>query len=101
MAKKNKKYETGKWQPGPSDAINLATIRWFAIMIEAKAIEIYGTNPDVYPKIQDVLNDCLSEVAGISPKKSIADDDDCPPGWVLCGEDCAPRCMGDPANEEE
>ena len=47
MAKRKKEYRQGKWEPKPSDAINLATIRWFALMMEAKAIEIYGTNPAV------------------------------------------------------
>jgi hypothetical protein len=60
-----------KWEPRPSDAISLATIRWFALMMEAKAIEIYGTNPGVYPKIQEVLGKCLSEVSDISPRKTL------------------------------
>ena len=93
MAKRKRGYTDRKWQPAPSDAINLATIRWFALMMEAKAIEIYGTNKAVYPKIQEVLGKCLSEVAKIDVKKDIADPGDCPPGWVPCGEDCAPRCM--------
>lgn len=95
MAKRKKNYPMNKWEPQSSDGISLATIRWFALMMEAKAIEIYGTNPAVYPKIQDVLGKCLSEVADISPKKPIAEAGDCPPGWVPCGEDCAPRCMED------
>ena len=95
MAKRNRKYKVGKWQPEPGDAINLATIRWFALMMEAKAIEIYGTNKAVYPKLQEVLGECLSKVAKIDVKKDIADSGDCPPGWVPCGEDCAPRCMED------
>ena len=93
MAKGKEKRKVGKWQPEPGDAINLATIRWFALMIEAKAIEIYGTNPLVYPKIFSVLNDSLNSVAGIDVKKPIADPGDCPPGWVTCGDECAPRCM--------
>ena len=93
MAKRNKRFTLKKWQPRPSDAINLATIRWFALMIEAKAIEIYGTNSAVYPEIQVVLGNALSAVADIEVKKEIADAGDCPPGWVPCGEDCAPRCM--------
>ena len=95
MAKRKKGDRMNKWEPKANDAINLATIRWFALMMEAKAIEIYGTNPAVYPKIQEVLGKCLSEVAEISPKKDIADSGDCPPGWVPCGEDCAPRCLED------
>lgn len=95
MAKKYKKKAQNKWLPQPNDAINLATIHWFAIMMEAKAIEIYGTNPAVYPKIEQVLGACLSSVAGINAKKPIADPGDCPPGWVPCGDDCAPKCMSD------
>ena len=95
MAKRNQKLTTQKWQPGADDAINLATIRWFALSIEAKGIEIYGTNPAVYPDIQKVLGECLTAVAGIKVKKSIAGDSDCPPGWVQCGEDCAPVCLAE------
>ena len=93
MAKRNRKPTRQKWQPSPGDAINLATIRWFALMVEAKAIEIYGTNPAVYPEIQKVLAKCLGEVASINPETTIAGEGDCPPGWVPCGEDCAPVCM--------
>jgi hypothetical protein len=93
MAKRNHRPMQKKWEPQPNDAINLATIRWFALMIEAKAIEIFGTNPSVYPEIQKVLAKCLGEVASINVEKPIAGAGDCPPGWVPCGEDCAPVCM--------
>ena len=93
MAKRTKNYQANKWEPQTSDGINLATIHWFALMMEAKAIEIYGTNPAVYPKIQQVLGECLSKVAAIDVKKPIAAAGDCPPGWVPCGEDCAPVCL--------
>ena len=93
MAKRGKHHIQRRWDPKPSDAISLATIRWFALMMEAKAIEIFGTNPQVYPKIQEVLGECLAKVAKIDVKKDITDPGDCPPGWVPCGEDCAPRCM--------
>jgi hypothetical protein len=95
MTKRGRNHTQGKWQPEASDAINLATIRWFALMMEAKAIEIYGTNKLVYPKLQEILGECLSKVAKIDVKKEIHDAGDCPPGWVPCGEDCAPRCMED------
>ena len=93
MAKRIRKASARKWEPAPGDAINLATIRWFALMVEAKAIEIYGTNPSVYPELQKVLAKCLGEVAAVNVEKEIAGAGDCPPGWVPCGEDCAPVCM--------
>lgn len=95
MAKRTKRFTRKKWQPRPSDAINLATIRWFALMIEGKAIEIYGTNSKVYPDILTVLGNCLSAVEAIKVEKPMAEEGDCPPGWVQCGDECAPRCMGD------
>jgi hypothetical protein len=97
MSKLKKKRKVGKWQPGIGDAINLAAIRWFALSIEAKAIEIYGTNPAVYPNMLIVLGNCLSAVSAISVKGEVAEPDpgDCPPGWVPCGEECAPKCMAE------
>jgi hypothetical protein len=95
MAKRHKHKKKTGWKPSTHDAINFATIRWFALAIEAKCIEIYGTYPELYPDIQAALGDSLSAVGGVNPKKPIADPDpgDCPPGWVPCGADCAPRCM--------
>ena len=93
MAKRKKDISMNKWEPQSSDAINLATIRWFALMMEAKAIEIYGTNKTVYPELQKVLGECLTRVARINVQKPIAGEGDCPPGWVPCGEDCAPVCL--------
>ena len=93
MAKRFRKQTQKKWEPSPGDAINLATIRWFALMVEAKAIEIYGTDPAVYPELQKVLANCLGEVSSIKAPQPVAGDGDCPPGWVQCGEDCAPVCL--------
>ena len=93
MAKGKQNNTMNKWEPQAGDAISLATIRWFALMMEAKAIEIYGTNKEIYPKIQQVLGECLLKVAAIDVNKEIAGAGDCPPGWVPCGEDCAPVCL--------
>ena len=93
MAQGKQINSMNKWEPQAGDAISLATIRWFALMMEAKAIEIYGTNKEIYPKIQQVLGECLLKVAAIDVNKEIAGAGDCPPGWVPCGEDCAPVCL--------
>jgi hypothetical protein len=93
MAKKRKGKTTHKWQPRANDAINLATIRWFALTIEAMAIEVYGTNPAVFSRLEAALRECVGTVAAIDPKRPIADDTDCPPGWVPCAGECAPMCM--------
>jgi hypothetical protein len=95
MAKRNTKTTAMKWEPNASDAINLATIRWFALAVEAKAIEIYGTDKTVYPEILAALNKGLSAINTVNVKKPIAGDGDCPPGWVRCADDCAPACMED------
>ena len=92
MAKRYKKSTEMKWQPRADDAINLAAIRWFALSIEAKAIEIYGTNPQVYSDILTALGKGLTAINTVSVKKPIAGEGECPPGWVPCGADCAPAC---------
>lgn len=98
MAKnKSKKKGNTAWQPQGNDAINLATYRWYAIQIEAKAIELYGTDPSLWQQIETAMNTGLSALYAIKVKKPIGDDGDCPPGWVPCGEDCAPKCLTDPA----
>ena len=100
MAKGHKHKKKTGWKPRPNDAINFATIHWFALAIEAKCIEIYATYPELYPAIQAALGKGLSGVSGITAKKPIGEPDpgDCPPGWVPCGDDCAPKCM---AGEDE
>lgn len=94
MAKATKKAMLNKWQPHRDDAINLATIRWFALAIEAKGIELYGTNHRAYSNILVALNKGLAAINAVDAKKPpLGDDDiDCPPGWVPCHDDCAPSC---------
>ena len=98
MAKRNRTFtRVMKWEPHANDAINLATIRWFALAIEAKGIELYGTNPKVYSDILSALGKGLAAINTVGVKKSIAAAGDCPPGWVPCGDECAPVC----SEEEE
>ena len=92
MAKRKRQT---RWEPHRNDAINLATIRWFSIMIEAKSIELYGTDQNLYPKLEAALKDALSAVVAVKPIKDIAAPGDCPPGWVPCGDECAPKCLNE------
>ena len=46
---------TTKWTPEGNDAINLATIRWYAITLERLLIEMYSTNRKRWPDIQKML----------------------------------------------
>jgi len=95
MAKRYKKSARGpKWEGDPTDAMKLAALRWFALMIEGKAISIYATDRDTYPKLEAILRDCMRRLEGVSPRP-IADPGDCPPGFVMCGSDCAPMCVND------
>ena len=89
---------TGKWTGTTDDAIKLAAIRWFACAIEMEAIQIYATNPALYLKIEARMGDCIDKLHGLK-KKDIIGDEDCPPGYTMCGGECAPRCPGDPENE--
>lgn len=94
MAKRTKKPNTNKWQANADDAIKLAALRWFACTIEAEAIQIYATSPSKYPKIEAAMMACVKEIHGLLPTTGLSDDD-CPPGYVRCGNECAPMCMSE------
>jgi len=81
-----------KWQANPDDAIKLAALRWFALNIEAAAIQMYATDSSRYAEVEIVLKTCLAGVAGL--RKTLGEPDgDCPPGFVLCRDNvCSPMC---------
>jgi hypothetical protein len=94
MTKSKKKK---KWKPSADDAVNLATIRWYAITLERLLIEMYCTNRKKWPELQQRLNDDLKELYDDfkrpSARPDLADDDECPPGQVLCRDGlCAAQC---------
>ena len=93
MAKKTPKSTANKWQSHPNDAIRLAAIRWFACRIEMEAIQVYATDSSLDPEIENILSECITKVHDLVKKRPIDDDGDCPPGYVLCGNECAPRCL--------
>ena len=80
----------GKWEPQPDDAIKLAALRWFACTIEAEAIQLYATNSGKYDVMVEALRACVQSLRDASGAEE--GDEDCPPGYVRCGRECAPMC---------
>ena len=88
------------WQPRPNDAIDLATLRWYAVTIEKLAIEIYVTDRSKFGALDTVLRREVKALTALAARASDAvhSDDDCPGGWFLCRDGlCAPACDS-PAN---
>jgi len=84
----------GPWTPSPDDAINLSTLRWYALTIERLLIEIYSTDRKKLPGLQKLLNEQLKKLYEYSQSQQLtSDEDDCPPGQILCPDGlCAPSC---------
>jgi len=83
----------GPWTPSPNDAINLATLRWYALTIERLLIEIYSTNREKLPGLQHLLDEELRRLYAYSQSSEVRDDDECPPGQTMCPDGlCAPSC---------
>ena len=82
-----------KWEPHADDAIKLAALRWFACTIEAQAIQIYATDSGKYEAAVAVMRASVDELRDLTD--DIEDSGECPPGYVLCGRECAPMCDGE------
>src|SRR5262245_57036881 len=93
MARRPRKVTGNKWGPHPNDAIRLAAVRWFACRIEMEAIQIYATDSAKANLIEDVMAECITKLHELRPKPVTGEDGDCPPGYVMCGGECAPRCF--------
>jgi hypothetical protein len=92
MANKGKKSNARKWQPEPDDAIRLAALRWYALTIEAQAIQLYATDSSKYGAVETILRDAVKLMDAVRPSP-IGGGGDCPPGFVMCGGECAPMCL--------
>jgi hypothetical protein len=92
-------FHKNKWQPQGDDAIKLAALRWFACTIEAQAIQIYATDSGKYQAMVEVLRGCVENLRDVSG--DVEDSGDCPPGYVLCGTECAPMCDHEEEENEE
>jgi hypothetical protein len=85
----------------PNDAINLAALRWYACTIERICIEIYATNRKKFTRLEKLLNRQVKELEALGAIAALADDDACPPGYVMCEDRlCAPSCDFEAAADE-
>lgn len=94
MKKKKKKLtRTSRWQAAPDDAIRLAALRWFALTLEQRSIELYATNTETFREMEDVLRKALHHLDDIAIKFALGEDDECPEGYIPCGNGvCKPSC---------
>ena len=91
--KKNSKKGDTKWQPAPNDAIQLSALRWFALTIEKASIELYATNSKSYIEMVKLLRKTLDAMGDLREDFGLANEDDCPEGYVLCTNGlCQPAC---------
>ena len=80
------------WQPRPSDAIDLATLRWYALAMERLAIEIYVSNRGKFGDLDTLLRRQLAELGEMGRDFALTAPD-CPDGWLLCRDGlCSPAC---------
>jgi hypothetical protein len=91
MAIKSRRIRRPKWKADPSDAIKLAALRWFALMAETSAIQLYATNPANYGPVCAIMRDTIKQLERVG-KPLGEGDGDCPEGYVRCGKECAPMC---------
>ena len=89
----SKPYSTRKWEPKPNDAINLATLRWYALTIDRLLLQIYCTDRSKQAGMQAILDNAVKELYRHG-KGTTAGDEECPEGQRLCSDGfCAPMCM--------
>lgn len=95
MAKKGKAGKKLHLVPEASDALRLATLRWFTTTIERLLIEVYVTNPSKYHELETLMKSQVKQIEMFGKTIAIADPDDCPEGWKLCRDGlCSPMCGG-------
>ena len=105
MPSKPKKQAKTPTPPNPgTDASMFSAIHWFALVIEAKAIEIYATDADTYTPINEILTTAILALNGIKIPHAAARAKGgkggnggggiCPPGYMYCDEidRCCPTC---------
>lgn len=96
-AKPATRVSTGarRWQADPNDAIRLAALRWFALEIERRSIEIYATDRKRFTSIENLLRQALRQLQAVRGQVMSleVEQEDCPMGYLLCKDGlCAPMC---------
>lgn len=89
MAKQSPSRKQGKIPPG--GASHAAAIRWYALRIEARALELAMTNRGQFNAIRDILRtakDGLERLPGVERLRA-----ECTPPWDICPDGvCRPDC---------
>lgn len=94
MAKKQTSKRTVKqdWVADPRDAIALAALRWYALTIDRLCIEIYATDRKKFKELEDLLQSQVAALFKFGKNVTLADEDECPEGYIMCNGLCAPAC---------
>lgn len=93
MAKAKARASKRPWKADPEDAIRLAALRWLATELEQMTVEIYASDKGKYDGMEDILRGALKEMKKLGRRASMQEEDECPPGYVLCKDGlCAPMC---------
>ena len=93
MAKKTKKKATHATSK-PNDAVNLAALHWYALMIERISIQLYVTDAKNFGSVKGALNDALKAL-DLLRQGFATPCSECQDGWECCPSDgmCAPTCL--------
>jgi hypothetical protein len=72
--------------------MSLAAFRWLANTIENFSIELYATDRESFPAVEQILRNTLKELRHARKQFGLSAEDDCPDGYVLCHGVCSPSC---------
>jgi hypothetical protein len=88
MAKKT----ASKKKAVPGDAPEAAAVRWYALKIELRALEIAMTNKAKFNAVRDILRGAKDDLERLEALRSTAEAD-CVPPWDICPDGiCRPDC---------
>ena len=76
----------------PGTHAHVAAVRWYALKIELRALEVVVTNGATFSKVDSILQAAMTKLDDIEPlvPKLAAD---CPPPWDICPDEiCRPNC---------
>ena len=95
MAKKKKKSASEGKAAGVDGITAAAAIRWYALRIELRALELVFSHPESYEKIRDILKMAKVNLTRIDAERDFAQAA-CLPPWERCADNvCRPDCSED------